>query len=397
MKVLRGENRISIWGYALALFAFLVPLEGYLSTSAGSILKFYTIGCILFAFYHIFSIKKCGKLHSSTKWLIAFLVITGLSITWSGHMMRGVDVYMAIALQLVFIIVCSLQIYNRKEIEFVMLAYVLACIAVAVIMLLTVSQAEIEQSRHSLSSGSGKTFDPNNIGAMLVSGFALILNFPTKTKQTTVLKVATIVLLAFGVIYTASRGAFTAMLLVALFTVFQQKGKRKFRIIVSVGIITLLVIVISSLLANNPLDFLLYRFMSDDSGSNRTFLWKVALQCIAERPLFGYGLGESAYVIGKWHTTQYGSHNTYLTIMFESGVFAIIILICTVLNLLSKARKDFYLDKCAVSMLISGLVTSFFFDTYNKKILWFPMLICVIAASVKAVNPDGTRLEKTNR
>ena len=383
MMTLRDNNKVSLWGLAVALFAFLVPLEGYLSTSAGSILKFYTMGCILFAVYRVFATRKNNKLHLCVPLLIVFLAFTGLSVLWSEYMTRGVDVYFAILLQVVFIIVCSVMIYSKRDVEIIMFAYICGSIILAMILLLTVSPEEVEQGRHSVTSSSGKAFDPNNIGALLVGGFALTINFPVRKKLFLVIKAIAIAIFVYSVFYTASRGAFLATILVTVYTIIQQKGKKKIGFLILALLIGLLLVVGSTYIPNNPLEYVFYRFETDDTGSNRTYLWEIALQCIAEKPFFGFGLGESAHVISKRSTESLGSHNTYITIAFEAGLFALLSLIIAIGLLWSKKRRGFYLDNGAFAMLLSGLFTSFFFDTYNKKIMWFPMLLCVISTTVR--------------
>lgn len=380
MTVARTQNRISIWGVLVAIFAALAPMEGYLTTQVGSLLKFYTIGCLCFAVLYMYLTRKAKLMPRLVWWLVAFGFMCGLSVLWSDYMLRGVDVFFSIALQVVFVLIASMMPYTKKDMDLIIWAFIISSVALSIILLTNVSYSEIQYVRHSVDSTEGKTFDPNDICALIVCGYALLIAYPVKQKYLKVLKPIALCILIISALYTASRGGFVTLILVSLLFVLHKKGLKKLKYIIIAIVLVTVVIFISQSIPNNPMNYLIYRFESDSSGSNRVYLWQVAIEKIAQKPFFGYGLGESPYIISKEIIEKLGSHNTYLTIIFEAGLMSFIPFVVFIV-LLWRKKKQCYLDDCAFLMLVAGQCAAQFFDVYNKKIFWFPVFLCVQVVS----------------
>ncbi len=380
MLLMRSENKISLNGLFMAIFAFLTPFESFLSTSAGSLLKFYTIGIILFMALEVFFSDKIMRMTYLTP-LIIFVAIMSISVLWSGHVLKGLDVLTAMALQVLLIVMITQVNFNSNDKRLILLAYIISAIMISVLVFINRNNINSTVNRSSVSTSSG-VLDPNNIAAFIVCGLALLLNLPAKNVLFTVIKYSMIILMVVAVLLTVSRGGFIGMILVTFYYVISQKNiKRSFVFIIGVALVVLAVFYVSGIMGSNPINNLIYRFENDTNGSNRIDLWRIALKEIVKNPIFGFGLGESPYIIANHSMYNLGTHNTYLTIWLDGGLFSLLFFLIFIVFLAFKRDKNSRFSVSVYAMLLSGLSTSFFFDTYNKKILWLPILLCVMAIS----------------
>lgn len=377
----KKENEISISGILIILFSFLAPLESFFSTEVGSLLKFYSIGCIFVFIAEIFITKRIKNWSYEIALLIGFFALLGLSVLWSGHIVRGVDTFFSVGLQIVFISVAVLVPYSKREKHLMLLAVAASTLVLSVLLLTKMSVEDMEIARQTLQT-NGQDIDPNNIGALIVCGVAVLLPMKFRNNVLNIFKYIAVIALVTACLYTASRSAAVSLVIVFLYNIFaQRKFEKKSTSMLSVLFIAVVVYVIAiSFLTVNPFDLLMSRFMDDTGGSGRTLLWKISFESISQRPFFGYGLAESPYVIGKQYVNNIGSHNTYITIWFESGIFALSVFVIFILSLWHKRKNDFF-NISVFGMLLAALTTSFFIDTYNKKILWLPILLCIITVA----------------
>jgi O-antigen ligase len=380
-KALKKEG-FSIWGLLLAIFVFLAPLESFLIIQTGSLLKFYTIACIYLFGAKILVKGKIKKLTSAQVCLVFFITIIALSAFWSPHMSRGVDILFSMGLQVVFLFVAVQVDYNQAEKKSLLMVYVLSSVILSFLVFANADMILAEGGRATAAVPDGSNIDPNNIAAYLVGGFAVLINIDTRSKLLKIGKLVLQILFIVATFMTVSRGAFVALIVIILYNAF-NKGKLR-RTIFFVLTMLLLFGVVYALSQyifgdNNPVLLLMQRFSEDESGSGRLQLWEVSFNEIVKRPILGYGLGESPYVIGRKLIADIGSHNTFVTIWFEAGIFALISFILMLILLFKERRKDVF-DYSVYGMLLSALTSSFFIDSYNKKILWLPVMLCMIAS-----------------
>lgn len=384
IKAIR-KREISIWGLLLAGFVFLSPLEPFLNTStAGSLVKFYALGCIALFSVKTFMLGRIKKPLPVQILLALFLFMMVMSIGWSGHVNRGLDLLMAMGLQVVFILIVSQIDYTDTEKQVFLNIYILSSLVLCALVFLNAEKLMMGE-RGSASVPEGSDIDPNNIGAYIVAGFAALLNIDANIKRKSISKCFK---LAFQVVYviaifmTVSRGAVVALLLIIVYNMVNKgKVKRAVFFLVTIAIIFFVVYYLGQYLfgSYNPVNLLIERFVTDEGGSGRIDLWRISFKAILEKPFFGYGLGESPYIIGRTNAENIGSHNTFITIWFEAGIFAFIVFVSMLISLWRSNKKTMY-DISVYSMLLGALTTSFFIDTYNKKILWLPILLCTIGA-----------------
>jgi len=379
------KEKSSIWGLLLAAFVFLSPLESFLIKQAGSLLKYYTIACVCLFAIRIFVKGKIKKPTPAQSCMLVFIAITALSVFWSPHSSRGVDILLSIALQIIFIFLALQVDFNQYEKNSFLMLYIFSTLILSVLVFLNAEMILSEGGRATASVPAGSDIDPNNIAAYIVGGFTILLSFETKTKFAKMAKFALQAIFLTATIMTISRGAIVAVFAVLLYNAFNKgKLRRTVFFIITMVVLFLVVYVVSEVLfgGSNPVILLINRFLEDEGGSGRLELWKIASKSIAEKPILGYGLGESPYVIGRKHMENIGTHNTFLTIWFESGIFALLAFVLMIVFLFKNRKKDRF-NYSVYGMLLSSMASSFFIDTYNKKILWLPVMLCMIATTSK--------------
>lgn len=379
------KREITIWGVLLFIFVFLSPLESFLIRQTGSILKFYTVACIVLFSLKILITGKVKRPIPAQVSLFLFVFITGLSSFWSPHMSRGVDILLSMGLQVLFLFVAVQVDYNQSEKKSLLMVYVLSSVVLSFLVFANAEMLLAEGGRATASVPAGSNIDPNNIATYIVCGFALLLNMDTSKKQFGFRKPVKAVLqivFLIAIFMTVSRGAFVATFAVIIYNAFNKgKLKRTILFIITILVVFVAVYALSQYIfgSNNPMLLLANRFLEDEGGSGRVELWQISLNAIEKKPFFGWGLGESPYIIGREQIKNIGSHNTFLTIWFESGIFALLSFILTMIFLFKANRKEKF-DCGVYGMLVGSLTASLFIDTYNKKILWLPVMLCMIAS-----------------
>jgi O-antigen ligase len=104
----------------------------------------------------------------------------------------------------------------------------------------------------------------------------------------------------------------------------------------------------------------------------RLYIWPVALELIAEKPIFGYGFGTEEYLfILKKHTMMgfqvYLTHNSYLGMTLQLGILGFILLFVPLFILLFKELFSRQTNETVPPLryalratLIAGLICAFY-------------------------------------
>ena len=238
------------------------------------------------------------------------------------------------------------------------------------------------------ASTSQTTVDPNNVAAFFVSAVALLQRFKFQNPLIERGKYIGEVVLVIATLMTASRGAAVALLIIVLYYILSQGNiKSSIKNMFLIIFILFMVIYISNHIfgSNSPIDILMNRFVNDTTGGSfRSQLWSNAIEAIGDKPFLGYGLGASPYIVSSGNL---GSHNTFLTIWLETGILGLVFLLSFYFTCWKNRKEDCY-DKAVFDMLLITTVTSSFFDAYNKKIFWIPMLLCMISISNRSCLTD---------
>ena len=307
------KGKISFWGALVIIYVLLAPLEAFLIGPAGSILKYYAIGCIVLFVFKIILRTKIRIYSLAQASLLGFLLIVFFSALMSPYFARGMDVAQSIGLQVLFILTATQIDYNENEVKGFLFAYAVGCLILSSSVFANIEQVSQAGVRASASTSHG-AIDPNNVAAYLVSAIAVLQRFKLNNILLDKGKYVVEVILVIAALMTASRGAAVALLIIVVYYVLTQGTIEDS--IKKVVLILLMFIVVFCLCfyifgSNNPISILIKRFVSDTTGgSSRISLWYNSIIAIGKKPFLGYGMGSSPYIINLGNL---GSHNTFLT------------------------------------------------------------------------------------
>lgn len=183
---------------------------------------------------------------------------------------------------------------------------------------------------------SGVHANPNTFAFMCALGFGLSLGLRLLMRR----GVSPIVLMTFGlgVLLTGSRGALAGCMLAVLYLVARHESRQQSRgLLVAVGavVVTLLIAPVPG-----PLD-LGAAFTRTFGGqeldlASRQDYWRDMQVLVAQRPITGHGLAGSEEALttarGLGLTATAGGHNSFLTIMAETGIVGTLLLLIIVVS-----------------------------------------------------------------
>jgi hypothetical protein len=155
--------------------------------------------------------------------------------------------------------------------------------------------------------GTGIFSDPNDLSLVLMMGIGLSLyGFGARRSARRWLWAVPLVVYAYTLYLTKSRGGFLAMLACVLATSFARFGWRR-----TIPIAALLLPALFVLFAGRQTDL----STRGGTGQQRIQLWAMSLEIFRRMPLFGLGYGRIADEIG------HDSHNSFVHTYAELGFF----------------------------------------------------------------------------
>lgn len=378
--------------YLVSAFLLLSMVEFFLSSSsAGTLLKYFQMGClVVMAFLILNSSSKTIKISNIGLCLIVFALYIGLSLVWTVERSRGSSVFQACFLQIAFILMALQFDYDKRSFQIMQTALIIGGVILAILMMANAEEYSHYSDRFSLEVDEETAIDPNNIGGLLAIGFAALFSVNFKTRLLSFLRWVAIVVVLVSMLMTGSRGALLSCIGAALVTFFVQRSfTHKFKYVFLTVVVIFAVLWTSDKLGMDLWDNIMERF-EDEGGSGRVDIWLAALGNFWEAPVLGIGLGSSPILINRLTGEWTGSHNTYITLLLEGGIILILLIIILYVAVIRKLRKSQYAS--LLSILTASIICSFFLDTYNKKIFWVPLLLCCIAAHIKddrRISQDG--------
>ena len=157
--------------------------------------------------------------------------------------------------------------------------------------------------------GLGEINDPNDFGQLIVCVIPLMFIFwrAKKMIRNIVCVILPVCVLLFGVFLTHSRGAFLALMAVAVVA-----ARRR------IGTLPALLVAVGLFVAAMALHFTGGREISAESGADRTELWGAGLQMLKSHPLFGVGFGNFAGL-----SPAITAHNSIVVCAAELGLFGL--------------------------------------------------------------------------
>ncbi len=349
------------------IFMVLAPLETFLVINGGSILKYITYIYILILLLILIK-NRYLKIKTVDTYLYLFLLAMIGSLMWTQSIGRGLDNALSIGLQVLLILLIRQCNFDDDDRLKLILSYIVGTYILVLLLLFNGNLYSSYMNRYSVKLGN-TIADPNNIAALIVSAFGLLIYLKSKSKKLAVMKFIILLTMIVAILLTGSRGGVLALCGIIIYKIIQQKNIKQYlsTIVGFIVIIAILIILDYGLDVTDIVSNLLIRF-EDTSGSSRIEIWMESIPLIIKKPMLGYGIGASPYIIQQSFGSDVGTHNTALTILMELGLLGFIPFILIILYILIKNdSKHGYSLKAS---LLGVCVSMMFFDVYNKKVLW---------------------------
>jgi O-antigen ligase len=261
---------------------------------------------------------------------------------WQGNSFEFVLGYFKTEVPTIFIIAGLVMTWQECRI---MLATI-ALAAVVNVGLCRLLAGEM-QGRMALEISDGMITNPNDLAGHLILVLPFILAFAFAPKRPILVKIAASFLVAYGYLITlstASRGAFVAVIIFAVFVLVRASMAQRIAVAVAVP---LLAVIAASTLPPETVDRLTsfstessgpHRDEAADSAQSRTYLFKRSIQFSLEKPLFGVGPGnfmtyegarsKEEGQRGAWHD----AHNSYTQVSAENGIPALFLFLACIVS-----------------------------------------------------------------
>ena len=171
-----------------------------------------------------------------------------------------------------------------------------------------------------------------------------------------------------------SRGMILSLLAAFLTFLFIE---RKFKIVAISTILSLLII----FLFQNFINLILDRFSVDDSGGGRYEIWIFLWNYLIEygKLFIGFGLN---YPWWKDWTIDFGSylgtHNSWITILFDLGLIGFVLLIIIIIkSLIKNYKENSPVNKIRIVMLVYIIFAYSSIEPLLSSIGWILLAICI--------------------
>jgi O-antigen ligase len=259
---------------------------------------------------------------------------------------------------------------TERENRYLKTVFVVASLVYAVLVIKSLNENQLEGYYHTNVQIFNTEFDPNFIGIPLTAAMALLLDQILR-KKNKLLAAIMYMVIAYAVIYTASRGSFIAGsvssgLVLVLFLLRANIPVWKKLVYLAIPVVAILLIaaVVKVVL---PVEWERLTNISASEDNGRLALWETAIEDWLQKPLFGNGLGHAQKIHGK------ASHNTYLQILSETGLVGAVLFCGFLVPLVIKAYKT---DTALFCVLMGVFVQILFLDALSNRCLW--ILLCWI-------------------
>lgn len=188
------------------------------------------------------------------------------------------------------------------------------------------------------------------------------------------------ILSSLAILLTFSRGAYVAIAIAFLFLIVFSNKRVRLNAVVIISIISFLTVILGNIFKFNPIEFISTRFQAIifDGGSGRDVLWDIAYQTFLNHPFFGIGIHSTLQYGTIYYDNSHYSHNTFLEVLVESGVFGFVFYMLFWLAVFKQSIKLYRLDsksKFILLSLISMFFQMMFLSVLYNEMFYFLLLI----------------------
>lgn len=356
------------------VYIFLSDFEIYLSGFIGPCTRYLIfIVAVLFLYYYKWNIQ----LTTYTKFVLLWFVFKIFSIGWSNFSNTDISRLFISQIGMVLLLCAMCGAVHDEKLPKAMVMSNYWCsffLGILTIFFHRSYKSEVFVARQVLTL-FGQQNDPNNCTAFLSIGIAIAAYSLIAEKRMKILNIVVILVNGYGIMLSGSRTGFLLMGAIILFLIFLPNKEDKISIYKFIKKIIIVLIVsvigvwaVSKYLPAASLNRML-AFEEYSGGSGRASIWAEAWELIKQRPLFGWGWG--GYYVGTGIV-----HNTYLTMLCDTGLVGFILFMVPIGKLLKKLTKKKY--QLALVILITGVFPAISIDSINKRYFWNAIIIAIM-------------------
>ena len=275
-----------------------------------------------------------------------------------------------------------LIVFTNKPIEASYIDHIILCVQIASTSMAVLGLFKSETYQYTNAARQVLTLhntqiDPNDLSALYIVGVVIGLDLLYEKKGYLVLNIISVVAGLITILMTGSRGGLVSVIsIIALIFILSNKKKGIKNIIVSMLIIIVILAVLYTLTSKFVSTASLTRiFTIEDSkigyarGTGRMALWKYGFSLFLQKPLMGWGWG-------GYNTMGVASHNTYLSMLLDTGIIGMILFIVPMVMINIRAFKSG--KPLVIMLLLAGLIPSLFIDAINKRFFWNGIILALI-------------------
>lgn len=324
------------------------------------------------------------RLKQTSIFLLFFLFIVSVD-TWIK--LGSVGGYTRFASQIILCVVVGNIVITKKESELIRKFFLAANAAYAVLVIFECYRTFPTRFFHGDIQLLGAVLDPNYIGIPLVTASALALDSGLKSNKK-IIYIMIYVACIFAIMFTGSRGNFLGLAISNVLIVYEYMRNKDVKlhqrimlfIVLAVGLYFLFSLV--SMLFSTQWARMSSINASEDNG--RYMLWEVSLNAWKTNPILGNGFRSMSV------NNRMVSHNTYLQLLSETGVFGSLLFLGFLIPTILKA---FICDRTLGAVAFAMLIQIAFLDALDNRAVWV-VLIWLTLLPKKFDSPERMQLRE---
>jgi O-antigen ligase len=380
---------VALW--LLCLFVFSVPLENSIVIPGiGTIGRI--IGLVAFV-AGIVAVVESGKFRTPIfphLMMVLFVVWVSLSFFWTIGPEETTEEIISYVQLIAMVLLIWAEAPKPDQQQKLMRAYIVgaAVLAVATILQNQSSAVGVRQGAFNMN--------PNDIGLRIVLSvpMALYLSAVDKNQLWGWFYRASVIAVACGVFYTASRGGFVALIAAFLMIPLTLKTwtpKQK--------LATVMLLVIGSIVAVRIIPQRAWTRLGETRSEitegtmdARTVIWHAGLEVYFEHPFLGIGAGAFPVAVQQVTATAWAPHNTFLSVLVELGAIGFGIFAVMLFTLITAAMRMQSLERSLwLVMLLSWGLGCFVMNWEYYKPTWFLFAMLAAQSAAYATAPARQR------
>tara|TARA_B110000902_G_scaffold45676_1_gene51383 strand:- start:164 stop:1423 length:1260 start_codon:yes stop_codon:yes gene_type:complete len=401
-------NKLKILNFLLLSIPFLLPLE---KTTVRFLMVIFTIVCLIYGDYSQLKIKKNWiKLSIVSLWLLPFIQLL---------LLNKIDEYLSniivkVTLFLIPILILIGYHSNKINLSGVLKFFISGTVTASLLCFINaVISYYFLKDENALTYASLTLFHHPSyftmylnfvVGLTYLNNLKPIKNFKLSTISSSII----ISFLSFFILFASSRTGWITNILVHLFFISYMFYDKKISKKAIIYFLVLMIPFTTVIYTNNFIQSRFNEIINNtfqkmdqrevrSSTSARKKIWSSSLKLIKEKWITGYGTGLSKKVVQEQfkkdghdylNRKNYNSHNQYIQVFLEQGVFGFLLLVFFTFGMLylSLQQYDFIYALFIVIMILnfmtesiletqSGVIffaffnTIFFFQWFDKKYL----------------------------